>query len=128
MGSEMCIRDSTTAGHAGSTFELNVAMPVIAHNILESISILSSCAENFVRKCINDIEPNKERIHQLAEANISAVTALAPIIGYDKAASIAKEAWKTGESLRVVAKRANVLPDNELDAALDLMKMTKPGL
>ncbi len=118
----------TTAGHVGSTFELNVAMPVIAHNTLESISLLSNTAKNMASRCIDGITANKERLHELAEANISTVTALVPIIGYDKSAEIAKEAFKTGEHLRAVAKRNSGLPEAELDEALDLMKMTKPGL
>ncbi len=118
----------TTAGHVGSTFELNVAMPVIAHNILESISLLANTARNMATKCVDGITANPERLHELAEANISTVTALVPIIGYDKSAEIAKTAWKTGEPLRAVALRESGLPEDELNKALDLVKMTKPGL
>jgi len=118
----------TTAGHIGSTFELNVAMPIIAHNTLESISIISSGAENLAKQCIDGIEANPERLEELAEANISTVTSLAPVIGYEKSAELAKEAWKSGRPLREVAKEAKVLPDAELDRLLDLDKMTRPGL
>lgn len=118
----------TTAGHIGSTFELNVAMPVIAHNILESVSILANGAENLAKQCIDGIQANPARIEELAEANISTVTSLAPAIGYEKAAEIAKEAWKSGRPLRVVAKEAEVLPEDELNRLLDLDKMTRPGL
>lgn len=115
-------------GHSGGTFELNVMMPVMAHNLLESIALLATSSENFANRCVKDIRPNLPRLQQLAEANIATCTALAPIIGYDKAAKLAKEAYETGESLRQVALRNQVLPVEELDRVLDLMSMTKPGL
>jgi fumarate hydratase class II len=103
-------------------------MPVMAHNILQSIELLAASAHNFAERCVDGLTPNVERLHTLAEASIAICTALAPKIGYDKAAELAKEAFKTGEPLREVAKRHKVLADDELDAALDLMSMTKPGL
>lgn len=115
-------------GATGSQFELNVMMPVMAHNILQSIELLSNSARNFSSRCIDGIKANEARIKELAEANIATVTALAPKIGYDLAAKVAKEAYQTGETLRQVALRHNVLPQEELDKALDLMAMTKPGL
>ncbi len=118
----------TIGGHSGGSFELNVMMPVMAHNILQSIALLSSSATNFAVRCVDGIEADEARLHHLAEANISTVTALAPKIGYDKAAQIAKEAHKTGATLRSVAAKHNVLPADELESALDLMAMTKPGL
>ena len=118
----------TIGGHSGGSFELNVMMPVMAHNILQSISLLSSSAKNFAVRCIDGIEADEARLHHLAEANISTVTALAPKIGYDKAAQIAKEAHKSGATLREVASKHGVLPPDELERALDLMAMTKPGL
>ena len=118
----------TIGGHSGGSFELNVMMPVMAHNILQSISLLSSSAKNFAVRCVDGIEADEARLHHLAEANISTVTALAPKIGYDKAAQIAKEAHKSGATLREVASKHGVLPPEELERALDLMAMTKPGL
>jgi fumarate hydratase class II len=115
-------------GSVGSSFELNVMMPVIAHNILQSIELLSTTATNFSRKCVVDIKANEKRIAELAEANISIVTSLAPKIGYDQAAKLAKEAYETGESLRVIAERKKVMPKADLDRILDLLSMTKPGL
>jgi fumarate hydratase, class II len=115
-------------GHSGSIFELNVMMPVMAHNILQSISLLAKSAENFTEKCIIGIKPNVERLNSLAEASIATCTSLAPKIGYDRAAELAKIAFKTGKPLRQVAKEEKVLPDDELDKALDLMSMTKPGV
>lgn len=118
----------TMAGHSGSNFELNVMMPVMAHNLLESIELLGSAAVNFASKCVDGIEANQERLHALAEASIATCTALAPLIGYDHAAKLAKMAFESGESLRTVAMRENVLPKDQLEKALDLMAMTKPGL
>lgn len=118
----------TTANHGGSTFELNVMMPVIAHNLLQSIALLSAASKNFAERCVDGLQANEKRIHELAEANIAVVTALAPIIGYDKAASMAKEAYKNGESVRAVVLRNKLMSEGELDQALDLLSMTKPGL
>lgn len=118
----------TNGAQSGSSFELNVSMPVIAHNVLQSVALLAASARNFASKCVDGIEPNRDRIAELAEANICTVTALAPMIGYDKAAAIAKEAYKTGETLRAVTRRHNVMSEAELDKALDLLAMTKPTI
>lgn len=119
---------NTFANVVGSSFELNVMMPVMAYNTLQAIELLSSGSRNFAQKCIAGIEPNVERIRELAEANISTCTALAPIIGYDQAAALAKEAYKTKRSIRAVALEKKLLPEAELDQALDQMQMTKPGM
>jgi fumarate hydratase, class II len=118
----------TVGSLMGGTFELNVMMPVMAQAILESVSLLSASSVNFSRKCVAGIEPNVERLHELAEASIATCTALAPKIGYDKAARLAKKAFETGKSLRQVAEEEKVLPKEELDLVLDLMSMTKPGV
>lgn len=117
----------TVGGHSGGVFELNVMMPVMAHNLLESISLLAKSAENFATKCIDGIVPNIERLADLAEASIATCTALAPIIGYDKAAALAKTAFATGKPLRQVAIEEKVLPEDELAKVLDLMSMTYPS-
>lgn len=114
--------------HSGSIFELNVMMPVMAYNLLQSITLLARSSENLALRCIDGIKPNLKRIQELAEANISTVTSLAPKIGYEKAAEIAKEAYKTGLSVREIATRQAVLPPEELARVLDLLSMTKPGL
>ncbi|MCC6953616.1 MAG: class II fumarate hydratase [Deltaproteobacteria bacterium] len=119
---------ATVCGHSGGIFELNVMMPVLAHNILQSIHLLSTGAQNFSRRCVVGIQPNLPRLQELAEANITVCTALAPKIGYEQAAKLAKEAYASGKSLRQVALEKNVLPREELDRLLDLMSMTKPGL
>lgn len=118
----------TVSGHSGSILELNVMMPVMAHNLLQSITLLAASARNFKNKCIDGIKANTERLHQLAEASLTICTALVPIIGYDKSATLAKEAYKSGLSLREVALKHKVLPEEELNKVLDIMAMTKPGL
>jgi fumarate hydratase, class II len=125
IGNDACI---TAANNVGSTFELNVTMPVIAHNILESIELLSTSAVNFAKQCVEGLTPNIERLNQLAELSIATCTSLAPKIGYDKAAELAKEAFKTGKTIRELAKEKKVLPEAELEKVLDILSMTKPGL
>ncbi len=115
-------------GALGSSFELNVMMPVIGHCVIESVNLLGKAASNFASKCIDGIEPNKERLHDLAEASIATCTALVPRLGYDKSAELAKKAFKTGKSLRSVAEAESGLDKEELDKLLDLMSMTEPGL
>ncbi|MCC6220671.1 MAG: class II fumarate hydratase [Deltaproteobacteria bacterium] len=118
----------TIGGYSGGNFELNVMMPLMAHNVLQSIMLLANSATNFARRCVDGIKANSERLLELAEASIAVVTALAPQIGYDEAASIAKEAYSTKASVREVALKRKVLSAEELDKALDLMSMTHPGL
>ncbi len=118
----------TIGGQSGSIFELNVMMPVMAYNLLQSITLLANSADNFAKKCVDGLKPNLERIHYLAEANVSTVTSLAPKIGYEKAAELAKEAMKTGSSVREVAQKHQVLTPEEIVRFLDLLSMTKPGL
>ena len=125
MGNDAAV---TIAGQVGSILELNVMMPVMAHNLLQSIHLLSTSAVNFSKRCVEGIKPNHERIKYLAEANITVVTSLAPKIGYDQAAKLAKEAYQTGESVRELATRKQLLPKEEIDRILDLRSMTKPGL
>jgi len=109
-----------------SYFELNVGMPVMAHNLLESIRILANAARTFADKCVTGIEANKDRCADLIEGSLAMCTSLAPAIGYDNAAAIAKEAFKTGKTVRQVAQEKKVLSDKELDKTLDPMAMTKP--
>jgi fumarate hydratase class II len=108
-------------------FELNVMLPVMAYDLLEAIRLLSSVSRVFADKCIVGITANIERCQQTLERNLAICTALAPRIGYDKAAAISKEAFATGRTIREVAKEWKVLPDEEIDTLLDLRKMTEPG-
>jgi fumarate hydratase class II len=111
----------------GSYFELNTMMPVAAHNILQSISILASSVNNFAEQCVQGIEATAVG-PQMVEKGLMLGTGLAPAIGYDAAAAIAKEAAATGKTIREVAKLNTSLSDGELDALLDLQAMTEPGL
>ncbi len=110
-----------------SYFELNVGMPLMAYNLLESIRLLGNATRVFADRCVAGIEPNEERCSELIEESLALCTRLAPFIGYDNAAAIAKEAYETGKSVRQVAKEHNVLPDAELNKALDPKSMTRPG-
>ena len=101
-------------------------MPVAAYNLLQSISLLAAEANNFSLQCIDGIEAT-ERGPQLVEQGLAMCTALAPVIGYDAAASIAKEASVTGESVRQVARRKTELSEEELDRILNPAAMTEPG-
>src|SRR6478752_2388710 len=116
----------TWAG-ANGNFELNVMMPVMAHNILESIRLLGNATDAFTEKCVVGIEANEERCRELVELSMAMVTSLAPKIGYDRAAEIAKESARTGKTVREIAREKKVLPEKELERALDPIKMTEPG-
>jgi fumarate hydratase class II len=111
-----------------SAFELNVFMPVIARNLLESISLLASACRVFTANCIDGLEADEQRCRELVEASFPIVTALVPAIGYDAAAEISKEAYRSGRTIREVALERGALGEKELDEALDLMKMTRGGI
>jgi fumarate hydratase class II len=117
-----------TVGGMGSYFELNVMMPVMAYGLLQSISLLASASRVFAEKCVSGITVNEARCRELLEGNLSLATALAPKIGYDTAAAIAKEAFARGMTAREVAKEKKVLPDAELDQVLDARAMTEVGI
>ncbi len=116
----------TWAG-ANGNFELNVMMPVMAHNILESIRLLGNAADAFTEKCVVGIEANEERCRELVELSMAMVTSLAPKIGYDRAAEIAKESARTGKTVREICREKKVLGESELEGALDPVAMTQPG-
>jgi fumarate hydratase class II len=117
-----------TWGGANGNFELNVMMPLIAHNLLESIDLLAAACVVMREKMVEGIEANAERAQWLLEQNVIIITALVPVIGYDKSAEVAKKAFKEGRGVREVALEMEVLPAEELDAALDLRPMTEGGV
>ena len=121
--------DATVAfgGATGSLFELNVMMPVVGHNLLESIHILASSAANLAVQCVDGIEAT-ENGPAMVERGLMTGTALAPRVGYDTAAAIAKEAAKTGRTIREVAREMTDLSDAELAELLDPARMTEPSL
>ncbi len=110
----------------GSTFELNVMMPVMAYNLLQSINLLSRAARVFADRCAAGIDANRARCEALVEDSLAMCTSLAPAIGYDNAAAVAKEAFKTGKTVRQVAKERKLMSDADLDKALDARRMTQP--
>ena len=114
-------------GGANGQLELNVMMPVMAHNVLESIRLLSNVARAFQDKCISGIIANQDRCNELVELSMAMVTSLAPLIGYDRAAEIAKESAATGKTVRQICRERQVLPEDQLNRALDPVEMTKPG-
>jgi len=121
IGNDQAITVGGMQGH----FELNVFVPLLAKNILESVQLLASACRLFADKCVDGIEANREQCRQYAELTLSAATALNPYIGYDKATEIVKEASASGRSLREVAREKGV-EDSVLDEALDYRAMAKP--
>jgi fumarate hydratase class II len=107
-------------------FELNVFKPLIIHNILQSIEIMSDSAKTFALYCVKGIKADKKRIKYLLDNSLMLVTALAPKIGYDKAAQIAKNAHKNGTTLRQEVVRSKILSEKEYDKVMNPMSMTKP--
>jgi fumarate hydratase class II len=103
---------------ASGNFELNVMMPVIAYDLLQSIALLAAVSRNLDRRCIQGLEADRERAEAFVEQSLAMVTALAPVIGYEKAAEIAKEAWKTRRTIREVAAEKSGLPPDRLATLL----------
>jgi len=117
----------TLAGSGlGSTFELNVMMPVMAYCLLESIELLSAASRVFADRCAAGIEANVERCQSLVEQSLAMCTSLAPVVGYDRAAEIAKVSFKTGQTVREVAREMKLMSEAELDRLLDPRGMTHP--
>ena len=114
-----------TIGGMNGQFELNVYVPLLARNLLQSIALLASASSLFAERCVAGLEPNRERNEAYAESTLSAATALNPFIGYDKATEIVNEAVASGRSLREVAREAGV-EEHVLDEALDFHKMARP--
>ncbi len=114
-----------TAGGMQGHFELNVFVPLIARNLLQSIALLASASRLLAEKCVDGIAANREQCERYAELTLAAATALNPHIGYDRAAEIVKTAAASGRSLREVAREAGV-DDETLDRALDYRAMARP--
>jgi fumarate hydratase class II len=128
--SAQVIGNDTAVAFAGSqgNFELNVYIPVMARNVLESIRLLATVTRVFADKCIAGIEANTERLKQYAESSPSIGTSLNPYIGYETAASIVKESIATGKSVREIVLARKLMTDEELDRALDVEAMTRGGI
>ncbi|BAS26006.1 class II fumarate hydratase [Limnochorda pilosa] len=123
MGNDLTV---TIAAERGN-FELNVMMPVLAHNLLESIELLGAAAANFQEKCIAGLEADRQRCESLVEQSLAMVTVLAPRIGYDRAADLAHRAYETGQTIRALCREEKVLPEDELERLLDARSQTEPG-
>ena len=117
----------TTSGAAGGQFQLNIMMPVMGQTTLESIHLMANGVNAFVDFCIDGLEANPQACEASVEQSLSMVTSLNPLIGYEKAASLAKEAFKTGKTIRQLCLEQEVLPLDVLNKALDPMSMTKPS-
>jgi fumarate hydratase class II len=114
-----------TVGGMQGHFELNVFVPLLARNVLDSVKLLSSACRLFAERCVDGIEAQRENAERYAELTLSAATALNPYIGYDRATEIVKEAAASGRSLREVAREQGV-DEETLDKALDYRAMAKP--
>jgi len=123
MGNDQTI---TVSGSAGGQFQLNIMMPVMCHSALESIHLLASGTNAFVEFCAADMQANIEVCESFVEKSLSMVTSLNPYIGYEKASKLAKEAFKTGKTIRELCVEQNILPEETLKEALDPMRMTEP--
>lgn len=123
IGNDGCM---TISGGCGGNFQLNIMMPVMAHTILESIALLDGGCAAFVEYCLDGMEPNEEACNAAVEKSLSMCTSLNPLIGYEQAAALAKEAFKTGQTIRELCEQKGILPADQLAEALDPWKMTEP--
>jgi len=121
--------DATIAlGGLAGNFELNVMMPVMTHNLLQSIDLLGNAVGLFTTRCLQGLEADRTRCEALVEESLAMCTALAPVIGYDRAAEIAKAAHASGRTVRAVALEMAILPEDELTRLLDPRAQTEPGI
>ena len=116
-----------TIGGMGGVFELNLMLPVIAHNLLQSIHILNGACNMFKVNLIDNLEADEKACADYIEGSLAMCTSLAPVIGYDKAAHLARVAYEMGKTVREVAMEENVLPEDELNRLLDPRSMTEPN-
>ena len=129
---QVCARvignDQTVAfsGATGGQFQLNIMMPVMGLAALESVTLLASATKAFVDFCAVEMEANPEACEASVEKSLSMVTSLNPHIGYERAAALAKEAFKTGKTIRELCREQKMLPDDVLNKALDPWRMTEP--
>ncbi len=123
IGNDACVAFS---GATGGNFQLNIMMPVMGQTTLESVSLMASATEAFVSFCVEGLEANPEACTASVEKSLSMVTSLNPHIGYEKAAQLAKEAFKSGKTIRELCTEQSILPEDVLNAALDPFSMTEP--
>jgi fumarate hydratase class II len=123
MGNDGCI---AVSGAAGGNFQLNIMMPVMGQTTVESVVLMANATKAFVDLCAAGLEANEEACTASVEKSLSMVTSLNPLIGYERAAQLAKEAFKTGKTIRELCTEQQVLPEDVLNAALDPLSMTEP--
>ena len=123
MGNDQAIAIS---GAAGGKFQLNIMMPVMGHTTLEAIHLLASGSERLCRILCRGMEANAEACEAAVEQSLSMCTSLNPLIGYEKAAELAKEAFATGKTIRELCREKKILPEETLNEALDPWSMTEP--
>ncbi|MGN6135725.1 MAG: class II fumarate hydratase [Aureliella sp.] len=116
----------TLCGAAGGNFQLNIMMPVMGHAVLESIDLMARGVRAFIEFCMEGLEANPEACEASVEKSLSMVTSLNPLIGYEKAAKLAKEAFATGKTIRQLCEDEGILPSDTLREALDPFRMTEP--
>jgi fumarate hydratase class II len=123
MGNDQTI---SVCGASGGQFQLNIMMPVMADCVLESIRLMSRALNVFTAMCLAEMEANAEACEASIERSLALVTALNPIVGYEQAAALAKEAFKTGKTIRELCLEKKILPEDELSKVLDPRKMIRP--
>ncbi|MCL4123978.1 UNVERIFIED_CONTAM: hypothetical protein GTU68_019793 [Idotea baltica] len=123
MGNDQTI---TFSGAAGGQFQLNIMMPVMCHTVLESIALLANGTNAFVEFCAAEMQANIEVCESFVEKSLSMCTSLNPYIGYEKASKLAKEAFASGKTIRELCEEQELLPPDQLQEALDPMRMTEP--
>jgi fumarate hydratase class II len=116
----------TVSGAAGGQFQLNIMMPLMGATILESIQLMANGVNAFCEFCLDGLLPNVEVCESFVEKSLSMATSLNPLIGYEKAAQLVKEAFSSGKTIRQLCLEQQLLPIEQLNAALDPMKMTRP--
>ena len=116
----------TMSGAAGGNFQLNIMMPVMGHTTLESIHLLASSCEAFVDFCVDEMEANEEACNAAVEQSLSMCTSLNPMIGYDKAAKLAKDAFASGKTIRELVREQGIIDEQAATKALDPWSMTFP--
>jgi fumarate hydratase class II len=119
IGSDLAI----TLGGLSGNFELNVMMPLIAHNLLQSIHLLANAVNNFSKRCIEGLEADRQRCEEMIEKSLALATALTPKLGYDKAAQIAKKAYDQRKTIREIVEEEGILSRKELNLLLDHRSM-----
>jgi fumarate hydratase class II len=123
MGNDQTV---TLCGAAGGNFQLNIMMPVMGHAALESVELLARSCDAFIEFCIAGLEANPTACEASVEQSLSMVTSLNPLIGYEKAAKLVKEAFASGRTIRELCREQQVLPEDQLQSALDPWSMTEP--